>query len=91
MAASALLGYFGLSGSGVFGDLLLLETGLFALFGGLVEFSRSKGVYEIRRLALHEKAEFSTDKHRQASVAAMALFSAALVFFLFLVMLFMLK
>lgn len=66
---------------GIVGDLLLVEVGLLAILGGLVEFSRSKGVYEIRRITLLSKEEFSTAKHGEASRRALMLFSAALTLF----------
>jgi hypothetical protein len=72
---------------GMLGDLLLLEVGLFAVLGGLVEFSRSKGVYEFRRLALHSGERFSTTRHREASINAVMLFSVALVLFAILLVL----
>ncbi len=72
---------------GVFGDLVLIEAGLLAIIGGLVEFSRSKGVYEFRRLAMHSTDEFSTTKHTEASRNAVVFFTAALVLFSILMVL----
>jgi hypothetical protein len=71
----------------VIGDLLLLETGILAVLGGLVEFSRSIGVYEFRRLLFHTREETSPTRHKDASKRALMLFSAALVLFLALVVL----
>jgi hypothetical protein len=84
---SELAAYIGLTQKpiGVLGDLLLLDAGMLAVLGGLVEFSRSKGVYEFRRLALHSKEEFSTTRHREASASAVMLFCAALVLFSILI------
>jgi len=73
-----------LSALGIVGDLLLVEVGLLAILGGLVEFSRSKGVYEIRR-TLDSKEEFSTAKHAEASRRAVVFFSSALALFLLLI------
>ena len=84
-AIGELLVPFGLSAFGVLGDLMLLEVGILAVLGGLVEFSRSKAVYEFRRLALRSKEEFSTVKHLEASRVAVALFSAALTLFFILI------
>jgi hypothetical protein len=86
-AVGELLVPFGLSALGVLGDLMLLEVGILAVLGGLVEFSRSKGVYEFRRLALRSKEEFSTVKHLEASRVAVTLFSAALALFFILIVL----
>jgi hypothetical protein len=86
-AVGELLVPLGLSALGVLGDLMLLEVGILAVLGGLIEFSRSKGVYEFRRLALRSKEEFSTVKHLEASRVAVALFSAALTLFFILVVL----
>jgi hypothetical protein len=85
--------YLGLSERplGTLGDLLLLEVGMIAVLGGLVEFSRSKGVYEFRRVALHSGERFSTEKHREASTNAVMLFCAALVLFVILVVLALLE
>ena len=90
---SELATYAGLSQKplGMLGDLLLLEVGLFAVLGGLVEFSRSKGVYELRRLALRSEERFSTARHREASISAMMLFCVALVLFSILVILALLE
>jgi hypothetical protein len=71
----------------VAGDLMLLEVGLLAILGGVVEFSRSKGVYEIRRVAFHTKEEFSMAKHKEASMTAVGFFCAGLVLFSLLVVL----
>jgi len=73
------------------GDLLLLEVGLFAVLGGLVEFSRSKGVYELRRLAQRSNERFSITRHREASKTAVILFCVALVLFSILVVLALLE
>ena len=73
------------------GDLLLLEVGLFAVLGGLVEFSRSKGVYELRRLAQRSSERFSITRHREASITAVMLFCVALVLFSILVVLALLE
>ena len=66
---------------GVIGDLLLVEVGVLAILGGLVEFSRSKGVYEIRRITFGSKEEFSITKHVEASRRAVMFFFAALILF----------
>jgi hypothetical protein len=76
-----------LSALGIIGDFLLVEVGMLAILGGLVEFSRSKGVYEIRRITLLSKEEFSTTKHDEASRRALVLFSAALTLFVLLLVL----
>jgi hypothetical protein len=76
-----------LSALGIVGDFLLVEVGLLTILGGLVEFSRSKGVYEIRRITLLSKEEFSTTKHDEASRRALVLFSAALTLFVLLLIL----
>ena len=76
-----------LSALGIVGDFLLVEVGLLAILGGLVEFSRSKGVYEMRRITLLSKEEFSTAKHDEASRRALVLFSAALTLFVLLLVL----
>ena len=72
---------------GVVGDLVFVEVAILAILGGLVEFSRSKGVYEIRRITLDSKEEFSTTKHLEASRRAVVLFSSALFLFVLLVIL----
>lgn len=82
-----LLAQLGASALGILGDLMLLEVAILAILGGLVEFSRSKGVYEFRRLALRSKDEFSTAKHLEASRVAVTLFSAALTLFFILIVL----
>jgi len=78
---------FGVSALGFLGDLMLLEVAILTILGGLVEFSRSKGVYEFRRLTLHSKEEFSTAKHLEASRTAVMLFSGALMLFSILIIL----
>jgi hypothetical protein len=90
---SALAVFTGLSHAllEVFGDLLLVEVGFLAILGGFLEFSRSKGVYEFRRLALGGEEQFSSEKHSEASRSAVAFFSAALMLFLLLVMLALLE
>lgn len=70
--------------NGILGDLVLIEVGLLAIVGGAVEFHRSKGAYEFRRLALHSKESFSSAGHAEASRNAVAFFVAALVLFLIL-------
>jgi hypothetical protein len=77
--------FFGLRSLETIGDLLLLEAGVLAIAGGLVEFSRSKGVYEFRRVALQSKEDFSVAEHSEASKKAVVLFSAAAILFLLLV------
>ncbi len=79
--------FIGFSLLGLVGDLLLIEAGLLATAGGLVEFSRSKGVYEFRRVLLQAKEQFSTTRHGEASRTAIVLFSAALTLFSFLILL----
>jgi hypothetical protein len=76
---------------GLVGDLLLVEAGLLAVLGGLIEFSRSKGVYEFRRIALRSKEEFSTATHLEASRRAIVFFSAALTLFVLLIALALLE
>jgi hypothetical protein len=76
---------------GALGDLTLVEVGLLAILGGFLEFSRSKGVYEFRRLAFGEEEEFSSGKHREASRSAVAFFSAALLLFSLLIVLALLE
>jgi hypothetical protein len=70
---------------GTIGDLLLVEVGLLAIVGGLVEISRSRGAYEFRRLALGSRKEFSTAKYAEASKRAVVLISTAGTLFLLLV------
>jgi len=88
-AVSALAALTGLSRAplGVLGDLVLVEVGLLAIIGGFLEFSKSKGVYEFRRLAFGEEEEFSSAKHGEAWRSAIAFFSAALLLFSFLIVL----
>jgi hypothetical protein len=86
-AVGELLAQFGASALGILGDLMLLEVAILAILGGLVEFSRSKGAYEFRRLALHSKEEFSTEKHHEASRMAVVFFSGALMLFAILIIL----
>ena len=76
---------------GVLGDLMLVQVGLLTILGGFLEFSRSKGVYEFRRLAFGEEEEFSSAKHREASRSAVAFFSAALLLFSLLIVLALLE
>jgi len=85
LTVGELLAQFGASAFGILGDLMLLEVAILAILGGLVEFSRSKGVYEFRRLALHSKEEFSTQKHLEASRMAVVFFSGALMLFSILI------
>jgi hypothetical protein len=87
VGGSALLAFIGFSLLGLIGDLLLIETGLLAVVGGFVEFSRSKGVYEFRRVLFHTKEEFSERRHKEASRGAIVLFSTSLALFSFLVVL----
>jgi hypothetical protein len=82
---------FRLRSSDTIGDLLLLEAAILAIAGGLVEFSRSKGVYEFRRVALQSKEDFSIAKHSEASKKAVVLFSAAAILFLLLVIVALLR
>jgi hypothetical protein len=84
---SMMLTILGFSLLGFLGDLLLIETGLFAISGGFLEFSQSKGAYEIRRVIFQTKDRFSTAKHKEASRSATVLFSTALALFLFLILL----
>lgn len=70
---------------GTIGDLLLVEVGFLAIVGGLVEFSRSKGAYELRRVAFHSKEDFSTTRHVEASKKAVVFVSTAAALFLLLV------
>jgi hypothetical protein len=86
-AIAELLMLFGASPLGVLGDLILLEVAILAILGGLVEFSKSKGVYEFRHLALRSEEKFSTAKHLEASKTAVAFFSAALMLFSILIVL----
>ena len=74
-----------LSAIQIVGDLLLIEVAILAILGGLVEFSQSKGAYEIRHITLGSKEEFSTTKHAEASRRSIVLFSSALVLFLLLI------
>jgi hypothetical protein len=83
--ASGVLRFGDLSPLGTVGDLLLIEVGLLAIVGGLVEISRSREAYEFRRLALGSKEEFSTEKHPEASKRAVVLISTAATLFLLLV------
>ena len=92
-AVSAVAVVTGLSRApvGVLGDLMLVEVGLLAILGGFLEFSKSKGAYEFRRLAFGEEEEFSSAKHREASRSAIAFFSAALLLFSLLIVLALLE
>jgi len=72
---------------GIFGDLLLIEVGLLTILGGIVEFSRSKGVYEFRRVAFRSKEQFSTARHGEASRTAIVFFTAGLALFVILTVL----
>lgn len=72
---------------GILGDLTLVQVGLLTILGGFLEFSRSRGVCEFRRLAFGEEEEFSSAKHRAASRSAVAFFSAALLLFSLLIVL----
>jgi hypothetical protein len=92
-AVSALAMVTGLSRApvGVLGDLMLVEVGLLAILGGFLEFSRSKGVFEFRRLAFGEEEEFSSGKHTEASRSAVTFFSAALLLFSLLIVLALLE
>jgi hypothetical protein len=85
LIAGAAFALLRLSVLGVVGDLMFLEVGVLAILGGLIEFSRSKGVYEFRRITLDSKEEFSATKHLEASKRAVVLFSAALTLFVFLI------
>jgi len=76
---------------GVLGELMLVQVGLLTILGGFLEFSRSKGVYEFRRVAFGEEEEFSSAKHREASRSAVAFFSAALLLFSLLIVLALLE
>ena len=91
LSALAVLTGLSLTPAGIFGDLLLIQVGVLAILGGLVEFSRSKGVYEFRRLALRSREEFATTKHREASRSAVVFFSAGLVLFSVLIALALLE
>jgi hypothetical protein len=84
-AVGELLVPFGLSALGVLGDLMLLEVGILAIVGGLVEISRSREAYEFRRLAMGSKKEFSTAKYAEASKRAVLLISTAGTLFLLFV------
>ena len=84
-AVAGVLTFIDLSLLGTVGDLLLAEVGLLAIFGGVVEISRSREAYEFRRLALGSKEEFSTAKHAEASKRAVVLISTAGTLFLLLV------
>jgi len=86
-----LLAQFGASALGILGDLMLLEVAILAILGGLIEFSRSKGVYEFRRVVFHSGEQFSTTKHLEASERAIVFFSAALALFLPLILLALLE
>jgi hypothetical protein len=83
--------FVGLPSLETIGDLLLLEAGVLAIAGGLVEFSRSKGAHEFRRVALQSKDDFSIAKHSEASKKAIVFFSAAAILFLLLVTLALLR
>jgi len=88
-ALSALAVFTGLSSApfDVLGDLMLVEVGLLTIFGGFLEFSRSRTVYDFRRLTLGEQEEFSSAKFKEASRDAVPFFSAALLLFSFLIVL----
>jgi hypothetical protein len=87
----AVLALIQLSFLDVAGDLILLEVGTLAIVGGLVEFSRSKGAYEFRRVILDSNDEFSVGKHLDASKRAVMFFCAALVLFVLLVTIALIK
>lgn len=84
-AVAGVLMFTDLSLLGTIGDLLLVEVGLLAIVGGLVEISRSREPYEFRRLALGSKKEFSTAKYADTSKRAVLLISTAGTLFLLLV------
>lgn len=84
-AVAGVLMFTDLSPLGTIGDLLLVEVGLLAIVGGLVEISRSREAYEFRRLALGSKKEFSTAKYTETSKRAVVLISTAGTLFLLLV------
>jgi len=88
---AALSMLLGLPSLETIGDLLLLEAGVLAIAGGLVEFSHSKGAYEFRRVALQSKDDFSIAKHSEASRKAIVFFSAAAILFLLLLILALLR
>lgn len=84
-AVAGVLMFIDLSPLGTIGDLLLVEVGLLAIVGGLVEISRSREAYEFRRLAMGSKKEFSTAKYAEASKRAVLLISTAGTLFLLFV------
>ena len=84
-AVAGVLMFTGLPPLGTIGDLLLIEVGVLAIVGGLVDISRSREAYEFRRLALGSKEEFSTAKYAEASKRAVVLISTAGTLFLLLV------
>jgi len=84
-AVAGVLMFTGLPPLGTIGDLLLIEVGVLAIVGGLVDISRSREAYEFRRLALGLKEEFSTAKYAEASKRAVVLISTAGTLFLLLV------
>lgn len=85
-AVSTLLALIGLSVLAVMGDLLLFEVAFIVIVGGIVEFSKSKGVYEFRKLAFQSEEKFSSAKHKEASKMALVLFTAGVTLFCFLIL-----
>jgi len=48
-------GFLGFSARSLFGDLLLFEAAVCLIIGGLLDFAKSAGVVEIRRLMFGKK------------------------------------
>jgi len=87
IAVGELFMFIGLPPLETIGNLLLVEVGVLAIAGALVEFSQSKGVHEFRRVALQSKGNFSTAKHAEVSKRAAVLLSTAATLFLLLIVL----
>jgi len=67
-------GALGFSARSVFGDLLILEATVCLLAGGLLDFSKSAGVTQLRRLLFEETGPTQTGSRADGSSRVLTFF-----------------
>jgi hypothetical protein len=72
-------GVLGFSARSVFGDLLILEATVCLLSGGLLDFSKSAGVTQLRRLLFEDASPAQTSSRADGSSTVLTFFVIGLL------------
>ena len=72
--------FVGLSPRSVFGDLLLLEAAVFFVIGGMLDFAKSAGVVQLRRVLFGKKESvLASSKGTDSSIVSVFMIAGLLM------------